>query len=125
MGNRVASSKKDKIAELPTPTRKAYLASTLNIPLRASPPPPTQPLFTTEYFVVKPSEKKGFGAFAIRDITKGTVIIAEKPLFLGEITQIYCAFEEMTKEQQTQYLSLYGFPGVDLNRILRIYKTNR
>ena len=86
-------------------------------------PPP--PLFINEYFEVKPSPKGGLGAFALRDIPKDTVILAEKPLLKADILEIFFAYEQLTPKQQDDYKSLCYFKGISPHMVLGIFKTKR
>jgi hypothetical protein len=65
------------------------------------------------------------GAFATKDIAEGTIIIAERPLIAGDIMVVYSAYENLSKEQKKEYRTLYGYPGVDSDKLLAIFKTNR
>ncbi|KAF2428905.1 SET domain-containing protein [Tothia fuscella] len=65
-------------------------------------------------YEIRPTESKGLGVFALRDILSGTRITAEKPLLIalrepGTIDPItvYEAFEELAPSQQQEYLRLY------------------
>jgi len=88
---------------------------------------PSQPtaLFTTEYFEARPSPKGGIGAFAIKDIPQGTIILAEKPLIRVPFSEVFVAYENLSPQKRKLYRSLYGWDGIDNYNILAIYKTNR
>jgi hypothetical protein len=94
--------------------------------LAPSPPTsPTRPLFTTEFFEVRPSAKGGYGAFAIENIAKGTIILTEKALFTAEFTEVFYAYENLKPKERKEYRSLYSYQGVDNELLLAIFKTNR
>jgi hypothetical protein len=80
----------------------------------------------TEFFEVKNSPNKGYGAFAIKDIEIGTVVISETPLFRCYFSDVFHKFEEVTREQRAEYHTLHGHMTLAPdNKILAIYKTNR
>ncbi|KAL2829914.1 hypothetical protein BJY01DRAFT_254820 [Aspergillus pseudoustus] len=79
---------------------EAHPYSTLHLP-------PTAP------FKLQPSPGKGWGAFATRHISKGSVILTEKPLFTvpkphEQITEddLQLAFQRLSLPQKYQFLSL-------------------
>jgi hypothetical protein len=90
-----------------------------------SPTPKTEPLFVTEYFEVRPSPRGGFGAFAVKDIPKDTVVIMETALFSGTMLEVFHLYEQLSKEQRKEYMKLHAHMGVGGHRILSIFKTNR
>jgi hypothetical protein len=79
----------------------------------------------TEYFEARRSRKGGYGAFAVKDIEKHTVIMAEKPLFRANFFEVFLEYEQLTPEQKKEYLSLHGWKGIDKHKILSIFKTHR
>jgi len=83
------------------------------------------PLFTTEFFEVRKSPKGGYGAFAIKDIEKDIVIMAEKPLFRATYMEVYYKYESLSTSQREEYRSLHGWEGVNEHQVLSIFKTNR
>jgi hypothetical protein len=109
--------------------REAYIASISAAvpPAGLSPPPilPVKPLFTTEYFEVRPSPKGGLGAFATREIPCGTVIHREQALFTGTSMEVFYLYEQLSPDQRREYLGLHEFKGVGGHKILSIFKTNR
>jgi hypothetical protein len=91
----------------------------------ASPIPKSHPLFATEYFEVRASQKGGYGAFAIKDISKDTIIITEKALFSGTTIDVFHMFEQLAREQRDEYMNLHAHNGFGTHKILSIFKTNR
>ncbi|CZT44676.1 uncharacterized protein RSE6_04876 [Rhynchosporium secalis] len=82
-------------------------------------------LFCTEYFEVRRSKKGGYGAFARKDIEKGTVVMTEKSLFRANFLEVFFELEKLTKEQRREYRTLHGHMALSDSRELAIYKTNR
>lgn len=79
----------------------------------------------TEYFEVKRSPKKGYGAFATKDIIEGTVIMIETPLFRTLPFGVMAAWWNLTREQRAEYATLASYDVLDPgNRTMAIYKTN-
>jgi hypothetical protein len=86
------------------------------------------PKITTEYFEVRESAKGGLGAFAIKDIEEGTVLLEELPLFKGDFGNIYDEYQKFTEKQTAEYLSLHAWKGSsrgDTETITCIFATNR
>ncbi|CAD6499733.1 BgTH12-03841 [Blumeria graminis f. sp. triticale] len=86
--------------------------------------PPSVTLLRTELFEVRKTLNKGYGAFAIRDIEIGTVILIEEPLLKAEIMTVYYEFEKLNHMQRIQYCSLAGRTG-EGSTIISIFETNR
>jgi hypothetical protein len=109
--------------------RAAYIASfSASISPAALPPLsilPVKPLFTTEYFEVRPSQKGGLGAFATKEIPWGTVIHREKALFTGTLMEVFYLYDQLSRDQRREYLDLHEFKRVGGHKILSIFKTNR
>jgi len=82
-------------------------------------------IFTTEYYEARPSAKGGIGAFAIKEIPEGTVILAEEPLMLANIMEVYHAYDSLTFEERKLFRSLYSWRGVNPEPIMAIFQTNR
>jgi hypothetical protein len=90
--------------------------------------PNYNPRFQTDYFEVRSSDKGGLGAFATRNIEKGTAIMAEEPLFCGDFGDVSQAYQNFTREQAEEYLSLHAWTGSsrgDKQLITCIFATNR
>ncbi|RKF54148.1 SET domain-containing protein 5 [Golovinomyces cichoracearum] len=81
-------------------------------------------LFNTEFFQVRKTLHKGYGAFASRNIDEGTIIMAEKPLMKAEVMTVYYEYEKLTKQQQNEFRSLAGWKILGPMPIA-IFKTNR
>ncbi|KAL2061406.1 hypothetical protein VTL71DRAFT_7679 [Oculimacula yallundae] len=84
-----------------------------------------QPLFFTEYFDVRRSKKGGYGAFATKDVEKGTIVMTEKPLFRASFMEVFFELEKLTKAQRQEYKTLHGHMELSDSRELAIFKTNR
>ncbi|POS87780.1 hypothetical protein EPUL_000381, partial [Erysiphe pulchra] len=93
-------------------------------PLKAVQSLPGFVLFKTEFFEVRKTLHKGFGAFAIRDIDEGTIILAEKSLMKAENMTIYHEFEKLSYQQRKEYCSLARWEMLGPGPIA-IFKTNR
>jgi hypothetical protein len=92
----------------------------------SSPVSPTaEVLFTTEIFEVRKSPKGGWGAFALVDIEKDTVVLSEAPLFRSGALQIYAEYEKLTSQQRKEYLTLACWYGVENYKVQAIFNTNR
>ncbi|KAH0553407.1 hypothetical protein GP486_006522 [Trichoglossum hirsutum] len=81
--------------------------SAQNHPYRSIPVPSDAP------FELKPSPEKGWGAFAIRRIERGAMILREKPLFVirkphEEIMEedVWTAFQQLAPSEKQQFLYL-------------------
>ncbi|KAF4631463.1 hypothetical protein G7Y89_g6664 [Cudoniella acicularis] len=84
-----------------------------------------QHLFTTEYFEVRKTKKKGMAAFATKDIVEGTVIIAEEPLFRCNFMGVFTEYEKLSIEQKKEYKKLCDWRGNEKEKILAIFSVNR
>lgn len=82
-------------------------------------------LFATESFVVRLSPKGGYGAFAIKDIHKDSVIITEAALFTGRIMEVFHLYEMLERKHRDDYMTLHAHTGFGTHKILSIFKTNR
>ncbi|EPE33933.1 SET [Glarea lozoyensis ATCC 20868] len=90
--------------------------------------PQFDPTFRTEYFEVRSSQNKGLGAFAMKNISKGTCIMEEPPLFRGNFDKVYHEYHKLTEEEADEYLSLHAWTGSsrrDTQKISCIFATNR
>ncbi|KAM6485100.1 hypothetical protein HDV62DRAFT_403860 [Trichoderma sp. SZMC 28011] len=54
-----------------------------------------EPMYSNEYFEIAKSNVAGWGAFAMRDLTKGDVILREIPLFVAETDKIFHEFYKL------------------------------
>ena len=113
------------------PTLTLSSSSTSKFPNPSSSSSPSEqeaknpPLFTNEHFEVNLSAKGGYGAFATKNITAGTVIMSEKPLFKANFCEVFLQYEQLTPKQREEYLTLHGWDGISTNKILSIFVTNR
>ena len=69
--------------------------------------------------------KGGIGAFASKSILEGTVILAEEPLMLANIMEVYHSYDNLSIEKRKMFRSLYGWPGVNPEPTMAIFQTNR
>ena len=99
----------------------ANSASTQSTPTLSSP----EILFTTDLFDVRKSPKGGWGAFAIRDVERGTVVFSELPLFRTKIGNIYHEYENLTREQRAEYRTLAHWYKVNPTKVMGVFLTNR
>ncbi|CAG8959131.1 hypothetical protein HYFRA_00012994 [Hymenoscyphus fraxineus] len=86
------------------------------------------PRFSTKYFEVREAKGAGLGAFAIKDIKKGEVVMTEKPLFLATDATFWEKYQGLTGEQRDTYRSLHAWSkaGVTWENIAQsIFWTNR
>ncbi|KAH8669677.1 hypothetical protein BGZ60DRAFT_39437 [Tricladium varicosporioides] len=107
---------------IPTPTTVNYSRDTSSS-INSTPQIP--PLFVTEYFEVRKSNKKGMAAYATKNIKKNTVIMGEDPLFIAEFMEVYYKFESLTMEQKKEYMTLCDWRGLEKEKILAIFSVNR
>ncbi len=82
-------------------------------------------LTVAPYFEVKISPKGGYGAFALQDIAAHTEILSETALLQATNVNILDRFEGLSKEDKEVFLLLASFDGLDSNRVVAIFKTNR
>jgi hypothetical protein len=87
--------------------------------------PEAPPLLVTDYFEVRKSSKGGYGAFAIKEIKEGTIIMSEEPLFRAAYIEVFYKYEALPRDQRKEYRSLFGWKGVSEHPVLAIFKTNR
>jgi hypothetical protein len=91
----------------------------------ARPATKQDPLFKNGFLEVKKSPKGGYGAFAIKDIEVGTVVLSEEPAFRASFGEVFYQYEGLRKEQRAEYRSLHGWSALADNHILSVFKTNR
>ncbi|TVY28247.1 SET domain-containing protein [Lachnellula hyalina] len=109
---------------------RAWLLSTMvttaeELARHSIPPTPPKPIFNNDFFEVRSSPKKGLGAFASVDIPKGTIIMAEEPLFRTEESQIFWTYDALSDEQKRAYKGLSCWFGIEDHRVPAIFTTNR
>ncbi|KAI0996907.1 hypothetical protein K3495_g11276 [Podosphaera aphanis] len=68
--------------------------------------PDNSRLFHTDLFEVRKTARRGYGAFATKNIEKGTIVLAEKSLMKAETMTIYHEFEKLSRQQQFEYYSM-------------------
>jgi hypothetical protein len=109
----------------PTLTPSSSSSSSASFSSSISRSPEAPPLFIVDFFEVRKSPKGGYGAFAIKDIEKGTVIMSEEPLFRANYLEVFYKYEALPAEKRDEYRTLFGWKGVSDHHILAIFKTNR
>lgn len=89
-------------------------------------PNPFSSYYSNGYFEVRPSPKGGLGAFTIRDLPEGTIIIAEKPLFTVNFWEdVEWNHGSLSKEKKQAYATLHHWVGIHKDKVHGIYLTNR
>ncbi|GAO16694.1 hypothetical protein UVI_02002400 [Ustilaginoidea virens] len=83
-------------------------------------------LFKNESFEIRTSQVAGLGAFATKDLSKGDVILRERPLFIAHRDHIFVEFAKLDERDKEVALSLYANqllkPGISM--LEAIWKTN-
>jgi hypothetical protein len=99
--------------------------SSPNCSFNSTPSQAEEPTFINDFFEARTSPKGGLGAFAVVDIPKGTVIMAEEPLFRADPVEIYWKYEALNDEQRKEYRTLSCWFGIEDQRVPAIFTTNR
>lgn len=84
-------------------------------------------IWSNEYFAVKKSPLGGLGAFAVKDLKEGDIILVEKPLVRTDRIGLYNAVERLDRDDKLLYASLAQFPEGDdtgIELIRRIQNAN-
>ncbi|RFU77821.1 set domain-containing [Trichoderma arundinaceum] len=83
-------------------------------------------MYHNEYFEVAKSSVAGWGAFAVRDLAKGDVILREIPLFVAETDNVFHEFYKLDKDAMDVALSLHshGLIKGGTPKIIGIWQTN-
>ncbi|KAK4105652.1 hypothetical protein N658DRAFT_556086 [Parathielavia hyrcaniae] len=96
-----------------------------------TPPPspaiPAQDSKTTfeEFFKIQPSKLGGLGAFTVRELKKGEVILVERPLLRTTHFRLMLDYANLSDAKKKAYLSLHGAEDGDrFSRVERIQKFN-
>lgn len=82
-------------------------------------------LYANEYFQIQDSHLSGLGAFSVRDIEQGTVILTEKALFHATERNLYDVLEQLHPDYQASFNRLHAYyqsPRID--RKTAIFRTN-
>lgn len=84
------------------------------------------PYFRNTCFEVRHSQIAGLGAFAIKDLVRGDIILREKPLFISDNMRLYEDFSSIDQQAKTVALSLHVNPRIKpgTNRVAGIWSTN-
>jgi hypothetical protein len=77
------------------------------------------------YFEIRISLKGGYGAFALQDIPRFTVILSEPSLLQATNGNVLEKFEALSQNEKKEFLRLASFDELDANKIIAIFKTNR
>lgn len=85
-----------------------------------------EPMYSNEYFEIAKSNVAGWGAFAMRDLTKGDVILREIPLFVAETDKIFHEFYKLDESAKKVALSLHSHRLIKggTPQILAVWQTN-
>lgn len=83
------------------------------------------PLFTTKYFEVLKTLDKGYAAFANQEISKGTVILREKPLLRTTEASFIFEYDKLSMQDKRAFKTLCSFDDLDMDENLARFKTNR
>lgn len=67
----------------------------------------TDPYFQNTCFEVRASQVAGLGAFAVKDMSHGDIILKEKPLFVSDNSRLYEDFSKLDEQTKEVALSLY------------------
>lgn len=81
--------------------------------------------FRTEFFQVKKTLLKGYGAFATKDIEEGTIIMAEAALFVANPHSVNEEIEKLPIPLQTEFLTLAANVNLSDSKPYAIFLTNR
>lgn len=109
-----------------TPEERSQPSSYLPSPTLGSTPTATKNTpFVNDFFEVRQSTKGGLGAFALKDIPKGTVIMAEEPLFRALLVQVFWKYDELSDDQKKEYKTLSCWFGIEDHKVAAIFTTNR
>lgn len=118
------SGRRKYLAHSPPSLVSSYSSSSSSCPGTMAKSPDIS--FSTEFFEVKKSPRKGYGAFALKDIKEGTVISSEAPLFTSNFFDLFHELEKLTPEQRAQYRTLAAYMKLEpCSRDASIFMTNR
>ncbi|KAK3942790.1 hypothetical protein QBC46DRAFT_255804 [Diplogelasinospora grovesii] len=79
----------------------------------------------TQFFQVRPSPIGGLGAFAVKDLRPGDVILTESPLLRTTYGSVLPDFYRLTRSDQDMYLTLSGYPSSEgKDEIMNIARAN-
>lgn len=67
---------------------------------------------TAQHYLIKPTETKGLGAFATRDIAPGTVVISEPPIVVTREDSVNLAYDSLNDAQKRLFMSFTRSPQV-------------
>ncbi|KAK9802521.1 hypothetical protein AB5N19_08335 [Seiridium cardinale] len=100
---------------------------------RAPPPTPTEPTseperFRNNFLEIRPSATAGFGAFALKNMIQGQIILIEKSLFRANNNTLYDEIEKLTPSLLQAYDRMHAhvrraYEGGPRNRAA-IFRTN-
>ncbi|KAM7193576.1 hypothetical protein V8F20_008349 [Naviculisporaceae sp. PSN 640] len=76
------------------------------------------------YFEIKKSPVGGLGAFAVRDLFKGDIILMEAPILRTTGLGLFQDFRALDKDTQQIYLSLHAVEAQGVHKIERIRRAN-
>lgn len=116
--------------EPPTNTQDAQKALAYRNPFDTFPPPPTRDSSGNtkynyqSYFEIKESPVGGLGAFAVKDLYKGDIILMEAPILRTNGFDLFKDFRALDKDTREIFLSLHAVEEDGVNKIGRIRRAN-
>lgn len=77
----------------------------------AIPAKPSNVWWSNDFFEIKPSSTGGLGAFAVKDLEYGDLILMERPIIATTTTiwDLYPTFHKLDSESQELFLGLHAF----------------
>jgi hypothetical protein len=83
--------------------------------------------FENQYFQTRASALGGFGCFAAKNLSRGDVILRERPLLVANDENFYRKFGELSADERTLFEALSISPTGFLStpRIRAIWRNNR
>lgn len=78
-----------------------------------------------QFFEIRLSKLGGFGAFAVRELRKGDVILVEKPLLLSDTFGLRSSFDQLSEAERKIYMNLHCDDNcTQFNKIEKIQQRN-
>jgi len=89
--------------------------------------PPNPPNTPTKpnLFEIRKSQLGGFGAFAVKDITKGTHILVDKPLFRTTAMDLVKSLDALNPSERAKFFALHPYsPDPTASIVAKIWNAN-
>lgn len=84
------------------------------------------PQFSNDFFEIARSPTAGWGAFAVKTLRQGDVILRERPLFIADSPKLFSEYDKLEPQAKEVALSLHAHglvkPGTP--RIQAVWATN-